>query len=580
MMKKHLKDVYGYNHFREYQQDIVEDIIKNNDVFAILPTGGGKSLLYQFPATYTDKTTVVISPLISLMNDQCMNLKQKKIKAACLNSESTICIESLSDFTVLFTTPEYFVNSIYVFENIQASICLIAIDEAHCLSQWGHDFRPSYKKLDIIKTTFPDIPLLAVTATATPKVLSDMHAFLCTNEIIEYNIGTRRDNLDIKLLNKTKNMLGDLKQHIHTSQSTIIYVPTRKICDKINALLNTNGIESVKYHGGMTPRDKQKNHETFVNDDVYVIVATVSFGMGIDKPNIRTVINYGCPTNIETYYQEIGRAGRDGIRSNAIMLHDKSDFNTSLYFIGQTKDEKEKKHNLNMLEIIQKYISELNICRQQMIDYYFSNGKFSTEIDVSDIPICKRCDNCLRNEGDKIDISNDCVTVYTLIHDMPYSMGITKLVLILRGSKDAKIKREQSNPHFGVFVRKDKSYCHMIIDTLISKNILKYSSFNDSVFKVIDIGPNNIYECLPIKCHMSKTLQNQTYVSNSCFDTYANIRKKLSKQLGVKPYMIINDRTLQFISNKKPKHVSELWMIDGITQDFITKYAHFFINSG
>jgi ATP-dependent DNA helicase RecQ len=260
------------------------------------------------------------------------------------------------------------------------------------------------------------------------------------------------------------------------------------------------------------------------------------------------------------------------------MFYDNSDFNTSLLFIRNIQNEEEKKHNIKMLNIIKKYVTELNICRQQMIDYYFSNGKFSNEIDVAHIHECGNCDNCSRNEDDKIDISNECLTIFSLVNELPYNIGITKLILILKGSRDNKVKREQCNIYFGVLAKKTKEYCTMVIETMISKNILQFSSYDNSSFKIIDVGDTNIYECLPIKCHINKSLKNQTYLSNYNFDKYVNTRKQLANRLHIKPYMIINDRTLHLISTKKPKHIGDLWMIDGITQDFVTKYGSFFLD--
>ena len=577
-MEKHLKKTYGYNTFREYQQEIIKDILDNKDVFAILPTGGGKSLLYQFPATYQQKISIVISPLISLMNDQSFNLKHKQINSICLNSETSVNIKKIVNNNIIFTTPEFLIKNIHVFTNIIEHICLVAIDEAHCVSQWGHDFRQSYQQLNVIKQFFSEIPLLAVTATATPKVLDDMYTFLNVEEVIQYNLGTKRTNLKIKVFKKSKNILNDIKLFIKQNTPTIIYVPTRKMTEKISDLLNDNGISAVKYHGGMSQQEKNKNHELFVNDDINIIVATISFGMGIDKPNIRTIINYGCPNNIETYYQEIGRAGRDGIDSEVILFYSDSDFNTSLYFISKVTKQEERQHNLNMLNIIQKYVSEMNLCRQQMIEYYFENGVFSTELDISNQEKCNICDNCNRDEDDKQDISEECLIVYNLVKSLSYNVGVNKLLLILKGSRDNSIKHEQRNKFFGVFSDKDKNLSRNIIEILITKNILVKQKYGSQNFYVVTIG-KDINKCLPIKSHVVFDKKSST-TSNIVFDNFIKIRKELSQKLGVKPYMIVSDKTLQDIANQKPNTLEELWLINGISLDFISNYGEYFITNG
>ena len=250
-METHLKSAYGFNKFRDYQKEIITDLLDKEDVFAILPTGGGKSLLYQFPATYTKKTTIVISPLISLMNDQCQYLNSKNIKCVCLNSETCVDVSEYKDYQIIYATPEFITSRIKVFERVAGDIGLFAVDEAHCVSQWSHDFRESYQKLGIIKERFPQIPLLAVTATATPRVLDEMYEFLNITEACEYSLGTRRTNLEISV--RPKSEFSDCK----FDEPTIVYVQTRKICEKLSADLKAKGVTTAYYHGGMEKEDKE-----------------------------------------------------------------------------------------------------------------------------------------------------------------------------------------------------------------------------------------------------------------------------------------------------------------------------------
>ena len=578
-MEEHLKQLYGYNNFREYQKEIINDILLGNDIFAILPTGGGKSLLYQFPATYTNKTSIVISPLLSLMKDQSFNLKHKSINTICLNSENNISLmnNSLEKYTIIFSTPEYFIKRYKIFQNIMDNICLFAIDEAHCVSQWGHDFRISYKQLGIIKEKFPNIPLLAVTATATPKVLEDMYEFLNVEEVFEYNLGTRRTNLHISIYKKSSNIINDL--NINSKESTIIYVQTRKICEKICDMLNENGVSCLKYHGGMSIDDKNNNYELFVNDEIKTIVATISFGMGIDKPDIRNVINYGCPTNIETYYQEIGRAGRDGLESKARLFYSDSDFHTSIFFISNIKNEHEKEQQLHMLNIIKQYVSEMNLCRQQIIDYYFSKGNYSTELDISEIPVCKKCDNCLRDVKEQEDITEDSITIVDMISNLDYNIGINKLILFLKGSKSSQIKYLRRNIFFGIFRDKNKEYIRNIIEILVTKNILKKNFFNGRFF-TIGIGSSSIEELKPILVYMQQTNKITTTIDNDVSSNiYEKIRKELSIKYNIKPYMILNDQILENIAKAQPETIEELWMIDGVSKKFMCNYGEYFLKN-
>ena len=559
-MDKHLKELYGFNQFREYQKDIILDLLDKKDVFAVLPTGGGKSLLYQYPATYTSKTTIVISPLISLMNDQCMYLNSKNISAVCLNSETSVGVSQYKNYKIIYTTPEFIVSRIPAFKLMMDHIGLFAIDEAHCVSQWSHDFRPNYQRLGLLKEHFPTIPLIAVTATATPRVLKEMHQFLKVNGCKEYLLGTRRTNLSISVFPKK-----EFSKCVFEEPS-IVYVPTRKLAEKISGDLSKKGIKTTFYHGGMPKKQKDISHEQFINGDITVIVATISFGMGIDKADIRHVINYGVPSDLESYYQEIGRAGRDGIISKATIYYDDGDFSTASYLItkGNPSQVDIKTRGLNILS---NYLNEKNMCRQQMIDYYFKTGEFATEKDVEDIPKCKMCDNCLRIDSvEMVDITKESTTIINIFKQASrtrrYDFGSKKTINMI-----------QTNKKYCLEPPRTDDWVKDAIDILISKNVLK--RYKAGFGMVIGLGEKSIEETMPIKGRIetgSSTIKNVFYSykhKEKELSDLIDLRNRLARKYEMVPASFINDRVIDNIYKNTPRSINDLWKIDGISNEFI-----------
>lgn len=560
-MEKHLKDVYGFNKFRPYQKDIIQDILNGENVFAILPTGGGKSLLYQFPATFKNKITIVVSPLISLMNDQCKHLNAKNIKAVCLNSETTVGVSKYTNYKIIYTTPEFIITRIPAFKLIKDKIGLFAIDEAHCVSQWSHDFRPSYQKLGILQDNFGDIPLLAVTATATPRVIDEMYEFINIEEASEYSLGTRRTNLKITVQSK-----------LHFSECTfdeptIVYVQTRKLCEKLSLNFTSRGIKSTFYHGGMSKEDKNKSHELFINGEIMVIVATISFGMGIDKADIRHVINYGVPANIESYYQEIGRAGRDGINSRATIYYNDGDFTTTAFLISQSPDPQQIKIKMKGMETFRSYLQEKNMCRQQMIDHYFATGEFACEKDVINIPKCGMCDNCNRLHTLKMtDVSKEAICIVNTIYENNmkngYDFGLKKT-----------IKNIQKSTTNAIIPKKSDKWIKDVIDILVTKNVLK--RYKAGFGFVIGIGGVKIKDSLPIEGRIEDSIikvklniTNHNSKANKLL-SLMNLRNKIAKKYELVPASFMNDRIVMNINDAQPKTISQLWKVDGISNEFI-----------
>ena len=560
-LREHLKKYYGFNQFREYQDDIINDILNKDDLLVTMPTGGGKSLLYQFPATFLTKTTIVISPLISLMNDQCLYLNSKNINSVCLNSETTH-YSTLSDYRIIYTTPEYIISNLYKFSQIKKDICLFAVDEAHCVSQWSLDFRESYLQLACIKEHFNDIPLLCVTATATPKVRDDICRLINLNDICEYNLGTRRTNLSVNVLPKKEYNITDI------TSPTIIYVSTRKLCEKLHEDLKTRGISCGFYHGGMAKSDKDNIHHKFINNEIIAVVATVAFGMGIDKSDIRTIINYGVPTDIETYYQEIGRAGRDGLPSNSTLYYNDSDFMTCKRLIEQTDNESHKQYKLSCLSQLRQFLLEKDLCRLKMIDYYFETGDILTpNIKYDETPPCEKCDNCLGigKENHK-DIKNDAKKIIDIIQDHKsekgYYVGMIKLQEYIK------------TDYWFYFKNKPDKYVKKLICILLDKKILVRGNYN--VIKECDEWYDILYNGQPILVDIEDECVKIN--KDTSYNKLSNIREKMSKKYHILPINFMNDRVLLNIYNSKIKSSSDLWRVDGITENFIMTYGDEFMS--
>jgi Werner syndrome ATP-dependent helicase len=381
-----LKQYFGFNNFRGKQREIIDAIlVDKTDVCAILPTGLGKSLCYQFPAVYTKKTSVVISPLLSLMEDQKMSLLAKNIKCCTLSGQtrqlySTINEVVIGEYQVVYTTPEFmdskgsFLND--MFEN--DVLGLLAVDEAHCISQWGHDFRSSYRNLSGLRNLIPKVPILALTATATPTIIKDMSEALALKQPRIVKASTVRPNLGIWVRQKESRVMDSLSEVLKSPEAfeknpetCIIYVSTRKESESIRDTLKEAGYESTEsYHAGLSDKERERIHHDFIYDRCYLVVATIAFGMGIDKPNIRKIINWGIPQNVETYYQEIGRAGRDGLESQCYLYWSNRDFHIHKFLIGKMSDSQVEAHHLYLLQLVRKWANS-NVCRQLQIDSYF-----------------------------------------------------------------------------------------------------------------------------------------------------------------------------------------------------------------
>ncbi|OIO75829.1 MAG: hypothetical protein AUJ85_01830 [Elusimicrobia bacterium CG1_02_37_114] len=393
-MKEILRKYFGYNDFHPLQEGIIKDVLNHHDVLVLMPTGGGKSLCYQLPAVVKDGITVVISPLISLMKDQVDDLQSIGIPAAFINS--TLDYKRITEIKsqlikkhikLLYVAPERIMMPDFFDFLQQLKISLVAIDEAHCISEWGHDFRPEYRKLNLLKINFPAVPLIALTSTAVPQVQSDIIEHLNMTNLKIHKASMDRKNLFYQIRTGKKEMHRHLWQYIknHPGDSGIIYCQSRKSVDDLADKLQKDGISALPYHAGLASDIRSKNQEKFIKDDVEIIVATIAFGMGIDKPNVRYVIHCDMPKSIEGYYQETGRAGRDGLKSDCILFFSYADKIKHEYFIKQIEDEQYRKIAYEKMWAMINFCKNKS-CRRKILLNYFGE-KYSAHN-------CNMCDVC------------------------------------------------------------------------------------------------------------------------------------------------------------------------------------------
>jgi ATP-dependent DNA helicase RecQ len=569
-MLKHLKETYGYNNFRTVQEEIINDTLNGQNTIVVFPTSGGKSLCYQFPATFSGKTSIVVSPLLSLMEDQQLQLSKLGIKSTCLNGNTgynslmkrnTI----ISKNSVVYTTPEYFSNNLHMFISQKENIGLFAVDEAHCMSSWGHDFRSSYKSLNKIPGNFKNIPIMLLSATMTPTVTEDIFDIMGIEEAELYNLGTKRDNLSIHVREKSGHVLADIDYK--PDEPTIIYTQTRKKTEELYNILKRNSIPAGYYHAGLSTEEKEHIHSQFSKDRITILVATIAFGMGINKPNIRKIINWGAPCDLETYYQEIGRAGRDCMPSKVVMFYEKSDFVTSRFILSKSHNVE---HRLKLLNIFRKYIDNTETCRQMMIETYFETGDIPSDSKLSGEP-CKKCDNCTYKDDPTVkreDVTGIATMIIDFISSLSCNYGISKLIKTIKGSRSSALgKQLLDNPYNGMGSSYTTQKIEKVFNSLLQKEYLKRIPYK--TYNVIGIG---------------KPLDSTFLIKNKSRDTESvlykkllSIRKKLANDNNIASYMIVNDKVLKNIADSTPKTIDELAVIDGINYNFIIQYGAYFL---
>ena len=582
-----LKSVFGHDTFRSFQEEAVDTILHQKDLLMILPTGGGKSLCYQLPSLMMPGVTVVVSPLLALMHDQVMALKANGVKAQMLSSMQSheeldlIRYELLQgELKLLYIAPERFSSPSFLELLKQIKINFFVIDEAHCVSEWGHEFRDDYRKLNLLRENFPTIGIAAFTATATPKVQADISLALRLNKPKELRGKIFRENLHVSVESRMKDGRTQLLEFLKNfkNESGIIYAFSRKQTEALAEFLQKKGIKAKPFHAGLPNHEKEATFKSFVHDETQVVVATIAFGMGIDKSNIRFVVHMSLPKTIENYYQEIGRAGRDGLDSEVLLLYSGSDMMMQREFIEQLEESPYKQNAFNKLELIARYASGEE-CRHKYIANYFEDS-----LDACTI----KCDNCDSPDELKEDITVSAQKLLSSVYRTGQRFGQAYVIDVLRGSTIEKIR---DNAHdelsvYGIGKEHSKAYWEVISERLMEVGALKRGEFRSLMLDAAGMQILKKELSVNIKSERLNVKSKKEYVSHhedsdldtDSFENLRSLRSQIAKEEGKPAYIVFGDKSLKEMANKLPQSKSEMLLISGVGEVKYDRYGEQFLN--
>lgn len=589
-----LKKYFGFDTFKGNQEAIIRNLLAGNDTFVLMPTGGGKSLCYQLPSLIMDGTAIVISPLIALMKNQVdamRNFSEEDGVAHFINSSlnksaiDQVKSDILSGKTkLLYVAPESLTKE----ENVDflkgVKISFYAVDEAHCISEWGHDFRPEYRRIRPIINEIGKAPVIALTATATPKVRMDIQKNLGMQDAQEFKSSFNRPNLYYEVRSKTNNIDRDIIKFIKANpgKSGIIYCLSRKKVEELAEVLQANGINARAYHAGMDSATRTANQDGFLKEDIDVIVATIAFGMGIDKPDVRFVVHYNMPKNLENYYQEAGRAGRDGENSDCVLLYSPGDVHTQKFFIENNDEnaelteeqrEKIKKNDYYKLNEMVGYCTSTTCLRNYILNYF---GEYHTNE-------CKNCSACLK-EYKLTDVTVDSQKILSCIIRTGQRFGTSTISAVLAGSKSENIYKYRLNNQstYGIMSDKRRTVINELITRLIDEEYITQTEDKYPVLKVtqksypILKGQKSLTMRLAVKEELHREIQH-TEVDKVLFDKLKERRKYLADKASVPPYVIFSDASLRDMCAKLPTNENDFLRISGVGIKKQEKYAKEFI---
>ncbi len=580
-----LKDYFGFDSFRTPQEEIINEVISGRDVLVLMPTGGGKSLCYQIPSMVRPGVGIVVSPLIALMEDQVASLRLQGINAAYYNSslsseEARQVLAQLhnDELDLLYIAPERLINASFLERLNQCNIALFAIDEAHCISQWGHDFRPEYAALGLLKTHFPTTPIIALTATADKQTRQDIVVKL-NYQPQKYVASFNRPNIHYKVVPKT-NPVKQICQFLELEprQSGIVYCGTRNSVERVAEQLQEKGFKARAYHAGLSHQERREVQTLFRYDRIDMVVATIAFGMGIDKPNVSFVIHYDLPKNIESYYQETGRAGRDGLPAQALLLYDAGDSARLRAWIMNNPQEEQRRVETNKLNHMLAF-AEASHCRRQILLNYFDEPSDTA---------CQYCDVC-DNPPITADATVDAQKFLSCIYRLNQSFGLTHTIEVLRGSNTEKIKqlRHEQLSTYGIGKEKSAYYWKQLAWQLIHKdycfqdinqfNILKLNKKAIPILKGNEAIFLTIPAAEPTNKKKSKEKLKIKSTNSPLFELLRSLRRQLADDENKPPFMIFSDATLNEMVEIRPKTTEQLLSVSGVGQHKLAHYGTNFL---